>query len=462
MKPDYVPTKKFMMSEPVTINADPESLERLRALAATIIELSHNEGADAVEAAATCNAGLSVSVRLGEVETIEHTRDKGMGVTVYIGQRKGSASTSDFSADAVRQTVRAACNIARYASEDPHAGLADKALMAIDPIDLDLYHPWELSAEQAIAMATETEDTARAADPRISNSEGASVNRGDGIFVYGNSNGFLQGYSSSRQSLSCSVIAGETDAMQRDYWYSTARRASDLQSPEVVGQMAAQRTVARLNARQLDTRDTPVIYSPDVARGLFQHFISAIRGASQYRKSSFLLDYVGKTVFPDFIHIHEQPHLPRALGSSAFDGEGVATSARSVVKDGVLLNYVLDSYSARQLGLQTTGNAGGIHNLSIDPSTGDLTDMLKQMHTGLLITELMGFGINAVTGDYSRGASGFWIENGELAYPVEEITVASNLRDMFMGIQCVGNDIDMRGNIRCGSVLIDKMTVAGN
>jgi len=434
----------------------------LRDLAASLIELGKNEGASAVEAAASCNAGLSVNVRMGEVETIEHTRDKGMGVTVYIGQRKGSASTSDFSADALRQTVRAACNIARHASEDPHTGLADEERLASDPPELDLYHPWALSAEQAISIATETEDAARGADPRISNSEGASVSRSDSIFVYGNSHGFLHGYPSSRQSLSCSVIAGPTDAMHRDYWYSVARHADELQDAQYVGQMAAQRTVARLDSRQLTTRETAVVYSADVARGLFQHFVGAVRGASQYRKASFLLDYAGKTVFPSFMRIHEQPHLPRALGSAAFDGEGVATTPRNLVSDGVLQGYVLDSYSARQLNLQTTGNAGGVHNLTVEPNAGDLDELLTQMGSGLLITELMGFGINGVTGDYSRGASGFWIEDGAIAYPVEEITVAGNLRDIFMGIRLVGNDVDTRGNIRCGSVLVERMTVAGN
>ena len=444
------------------IGPNPESLPLLKDLASSIIDFGKREGASAVEAAASCNEGLSVNVRMGEVETIEHTRDKGMGVTVYIGQRKGSASTSDFSAQAIHDTVRAACNIARHASEDPHAGLADEKLLARDPVALDLYHPWALTAEQAIDLATRAEDAARNADSRISNSEGAGVNRSDALFVYANSHGFLQGYPSSRQSLSCTVIAGSAEAMQRDYWYSVARNADALQAPEEIGQMAAQRTVARLNSRSLNTRETPVVFQADVARGLFQNLVGAVRGASQYRKSSFLLDAAGETLFPGYMRIHEQPHIPRALGSSSFDSEGVATQARDLVSDGVLRGYVLDSYSARQLNLQTTGNAGGVHNLTVEPNAGDLNDLLKQMGDGLLITEMMGFGINAVTGDYSRGASGFWIEGGEIAYPVEEITVAGNLRAMFTGMQCVGNDIDARGNIRCGSVLIDRMTVAGN
>jgi len=445
-----------------TIGPNPESLQLLQDLASSIIDFGKREGASAVEAAASCNEGLSVNVRMGEVETIEHTRDKGMGVTVYIGQRKGSASTSDFSAQAIHDTVRAACNIARHASKDPHAGLADEELLARNPVDLDLYHPWALTAEQAIDLATRTEDAARNADSRITNSEGAGVNRSDALFVYANSLGFLQGYPSSRQSLSCSVIAGPAEAMQRDYWYSVARHADALQTPEEVGQIAAQRTVARLDSRSLNTRETPVVFQADVARSLFQNLVGAVRGASQYRKASFLLDAVGETLFPSYMRIHEQPHIPRALGSSSFDSEGVATQPRDLVSDGVLRGYVLDSYSARQLKLQTTGNAGGVHNLTIEANAGDLNDLLQQMGDGLLVTEMMGFGINAVTGDYSRGASGFWVEGGAIAYPVEEITVAGNLRSMFKGMQCVGSDIDTRGNIRCGSVLVDRMTVAGN
>jgi PmbA protein len=444
------------------IAPDPDSLERLRALVASTVDLACAQGASAAEVAASCNAGLSVNVRLGEVETIEHTRDKGLGVTVYLDGRKGSASTSDFSRDAVRESVRAACNIARHASPDPCAGLADAARMASEPADLDLYHPRVLLPEQAIDIATRTEHAARDADSRITNSEGASVSYQDGIFVYGNSHGFTGGYPSSRHSLSCAVIAGTGSGMQRDYWYSVARRADALEAPEELGRHAAQRTVARLDARQLSTRESPVIYAADAARGLFQHFVSAVRGASQYRKASFLLDHAGKRVFPDFMRIHEQPHLPGALGSAAFDSEGVATAPRDLVSAGVLQGYVLDSYAARRLGLETTGNAGGVHNLSVESNAGTLAELLAEMGEGLLVTELMGFGINGVTGDYSRGASGFWVENGAIAYPVEEITVAGNLRDMFMGIRRVGNDVDARGNIRCGSVLIERMTVAGN
>jgi len=450
------------MPRPGPIAPDPDSLERLRALVASTVELACAQGASAAEAAASCNAGLSVNVRMGEVETIEHTRDKGLGVTVYLDGRKGSASTSDFRESALRDTVRAACNIASHGAADPCAGLADAARMAREPADLDLYHPRVLSPEQAIEIATRAENAARDADSRITNSEGASVSYQDGIYVYGNSHGFNGGYPSSRHSLSCAVIAGTGGSMQRDYWYSVARCADALDSPEDLGRRAAQRTVARLDARKLSTRETPVVYVADAARGLFQHFVSAVRGASQYRKASFLLDHAGKPVFPAFMRIHEQPHLPAALGSAAFDSEGVATVARDLVSAGVLQGYVLDSYAARRLGLQSTGNAGGVHNLTVESNAGTLDELLAEMGEGLLITELMGFGINGVTGDYSRGASGFWVENGTIAYPVEEITVAGNLRDMFMAIRRVGSDVDARGNIRCGSVLIERMTVAGN
>jgi PmbA protein len=449
------------MPHPAPIGPDPQSLERLEELVSDILSLARDEGAQAAEAAVSCNAGLSVNVRLGEVETIEHTRDKGLGVTVYMGQRKGSASTSDFSASAVRETVGAACNIARHASADEFAGLAEAGRMATDPPDLDLYHPWPLDAEAAIEIATRTEDAARNADSRISNSEGAGVSRQDALFCYGNSHGFVGGYPSSRQSLSCAVIAGSGDSMQRDYWYTVSRRADALEAPEDVGAAAARRTVSRLDARKLSTRETPVVYAADVARGLFQHLISAIRGSSQYRKASFLLDAAGETLFPEYMRIHEQPHLPTALGSAAFDSEGVATWERDLVTDGVLQGYVLDSYSARRLGLPTTGNAGGVHNLTVESNAGTQEELLAEMGNGLLVTELMGFGINGVTGDYSRGASGFWIENGAVAYPVHEITVAGNLRDMFANLRKVGSDVDQRGNIRCGSVLIDQMTVAG-
>jgi PmbA protein len=406
--------------------------------------------------------GLSVGVRLGEVETIEHHRSQGLGVTVYFGQRKGSASTTDLRTEALRETVAAACRIAQYAAEDEFAGLPDAELLAKEFPDLDLYHPWALDIEPAIALALECENAARGFHPAITNSEGASLNTYQGLRVLGNSLGFLHGYPSSRHSLSCSVIGQSGDSMQRDDWWTVARDAGDLESAVQVGRKAAERTVRRLGARTLSTRQCPVLFAADVAGGLLGHFIGAIRGGNLYRKSSFLLDCLGKPVFPAFIHLHEQPHLRKALGSAPYDSEGVATRPRDLVKDGILQSYVLSTYSARKLGLQTTGNAGGVHNLILDPGELDLAALLKKMGKGLWVTELMGQGVNLVTGDYSRGASGFWVENGEIQDPVEEITIAGNLRDMYLKILAVGNDVDLRGNTRTGSILVEEMTVAGN
>jgi len=438
-----------------------QSRGELETIVAAILAEAKRRGASAAEAGVNAEGGLSVTVRLGEVETVEHNRDKGLGVTVYFGQRKGSASTSDFSGEAIRETVGAACAIARYTAEDPCAGLADAALMARDIPDLDLHHPWEPDAEHAIALAEECEAAAQAVDKRITNSEGATVSSHAGYRVYGNSHGFMGAYPSSRHSVSCAVIADDGHGMQRDYWYTVARDKRDLETVRSVGQRAGDRTVKRLGGRRLSTRQSPVLFVAEVAGGLFGNFIRAIRGESLYRKASFLLDQLGQPVFPSFIHIHEQPHIKKALGSSPFDGEGVATRARDIVAAGVLQSYVLDSYSARKLGMQTTGNAGGVHNLTIDSGPHDFAALLKEMGTGLLVTEMMGMGVNIVTGDYSRGAAGFWVEDGAIQYPVEEITIAGNLRDMFMGIAAVGNDVDMRGSTRTGSVLIERMTIAG-
>ena len=444
------------------LGTDARSVERLEALISEALAGARERGASAAEAAVNTSFGLSVNVRLGEVETIEHTRDKGLGISVYFDQHKGSASTTDFSPEAIRDTVQSACSIARYTSADDCAGLADADRMASGIPDLDLHHPWEPGTEAVIDLATRTEAAAREADPRISNSEGAAVNHQQGLYAYGNTHGFLATTASSRHSISCTVIAADDGGMQRDYWYSIERNPDNLEAGEAIGRKAAMRTLRRLGARKPETCTTPVVYSAEVAGGLFRHLTGAISGASQYRKASFLLDHQGQRVFPAFMHIHEQPHLIGALGSAAFDGEGVATAPRDLVTDGILRGYILDSYSARKLNLATTGNAGGVHNLCIDATTGGLPTLLKTMHRGLLITELMGFGINMVTGDYSRGASGFWIENGEISYPVDEITVAGNLKDMFMNIQAVGNDVDLRGNIRTGSVLLEEITVAGN
>ena len=438
-----------------------EGRGELEAVVAAILDQAKRQGATAAEAGVSAESGLSVTVRLGEVETVEHNRDKGLGVTVYFGQRKGSASTSDYAPQAIEETVRAACDIARYTAEDPAAGLADAALMAQHIPDLDLYHPWDVDAERAIELAQECEAAARAVDARITNSEGATVGSHSGYRVYANSHGFLGAYPSSRHSVSCAVIADDGHGMQRDYWYTTARDAHDLESVRKVGARAGERTVRRLGGQRLSTRQAPVLFVAEVAGGLFGQFIRAVRGESLYRKSSFLLDSLGQQIFPDFIRIHEQPHLKKALGSAPFDSEGVATQARDIVSAGVLQGYVLDSYSARKLGMQTTANAGGVHNLTIEPGADDFAALLRRMGTGLVVTEMMGMGVNLVTGDYSRGAAGFWVERGEIQYPVEEITVAGNLRDMFRQIVMVGSDVDTRGNTRTGSVLIENMTIGG-
>ena len=442
----------------------PDAAERLARLEQVVDDLlaeARRQGADAAEAGVSSDQGLSVTVRLGEVETVEHTRDNGLGITVYFGLRKGSASTSDLSPGAVRDTVRAACNIARYTSEDPCTGLADADLMARVLPDLDLHHPWTLSAGEAVDVARACEDAARGRDPRITNSEGATLDTHQGVFVYGNSHGFLAGYPTSRHSLSCAVIGEDEAGMQRDYWYATARAAQDLDSPEAVGRRAAERTVARLGARRLGIRKAPVLFRAEVAASLMRSLVGAVRGPALYRRASFLLDAQGQSLFPAFVRIHEDPLKPRGLSSSPFDDEGVATRPRDLVRDGVLQGYVLDSYAARRLGTATTGNAGGVRNLTVDSGPLDFPGLLREMGTGLVVTELMGQGVNLVTGDYSRGAAGFWVENGELAYPVEEITVAGNLRDMFRGLAAVGCDADAPGSFRTGSWLVESMTIAG-
>lgn len=439
-----------------------QQLERLSHLVSDILYEAKRQGASSAEAGLSMDQGLSVNVRLGEVETIEHHRSQGLGVTVYFGQRKGSASSTDFSSQAVKETVAAACRIAQHAAEDEYAGLPEAELLATEFPDLDLYHPWNLEVGAAIELAKSCEDVARGHHPDISNSEGASLNTYQGLRVAGNSLGFLHGYPSSRHSLSCSVIAGTGDNMQRDDWWTVARDAKDLESAAAVGRKAAERTVRRMGARALGTRQCPVIFVAEVAGGLIGHFIGAIRGGNLYRKSSFLLNSLGKQVFPAFVHIHEQPHLRKALGSAPYDGEGVVTRPHDLIRNGVLESYVLSSYSARKLGMKTTGNAGGVHNLIVEPGNLDLPGLCQAMGTGLLVTELMGQGVNILTGDYSRGAAGFWVENGEILYPVEEITIAGNLREMYQNILGVGNDVDLRGNTRSGSILIDSMTLAGS
>ncbi|NIR30032.1 MAG: metalloprotease PmbA [Gammaproteobacteria bacterium] len=434
---------------------------RLEALVDEVLKETARQGASAAEAAISTSSGLSVAVRLGEVETIEHVRDKGLGVNAYFGHKKGSASTTDFAPAAVKETVRAACEIACYTAEDPCAGLADAELMAREVPDLDLFHPWELEPDAAIRLALESEDAARSVDPRITNSEGASVDRYRQSHVYGNTHGFIGGYSGTRHSISCSVIAQDEAGMQRDHWYTVGCSPDDLEAAAEVGRKAGERALRRLDARQVPTCSVPVLFSAEVASGLFAHFVAAVSGGNLYRNASFLVDHLGRQIFPQHLRIHEQPHLAKALGSAPFDNEGVATRARDIVSQGVLQGYVLSSYSARKLGTQTTGNAGGVHNLTVEPGSHGFDDLVRLMGEGLIVTDLMGMGINIVTGDYSRGASGYWVEGGEIRYPVQEITIAGNLRDMFLGIREVGNDVDRRGNVRTGSVLIERMTVAG-
>lgn len=433
----------------------------LESLVHDLLREAKAQGATQADADVSIVKGLSVTVRLGEVETVEFNQDRGLGITVYVGKRKGSASTSDFSAQAVKETVAAACGIARYTAEDECSGLADPERMAYGYPDLDLNHPWDISAEKAIDIATACEDAARSADKRITNSEGGSVSTHEGFRVYGNSHGFVGSYPTTRHGVSCAVIAQDGDTMQRDYWYSSARASSELLAVDVIGKRAAERALRRLNGRRLATGKVPVLLAAEVAGSLIGHLLAAIRGDSLYRKSTFLLDSLGKKIFPASFHIHEQPHLKRALGSAPFDAEGVATRGHAIVENGVLCSYVLDTYSARKLNMTSTGNAGGTHNLLVASGDKDLAALLRTMDKGLYVTELMGQGVNKVTGDYSRGAAGFWVEDGQIQYPVEEITIAGNLRDMFASIVEVGSDFEPQRNVRIGSVLLEQMMVAG-
>ncbi len=443
---------------------DGTRIPELKGIVSDSLKLARSLGATQAEADVSLQKGLTTTVRLGDVETVEYQRDRGMGITVYFGKRKGSASTADLSVRAVAETVEKACDIARYTAEDDCSGLADPDELAHDIPDLDLDHPWDLAPEQAVETARECEAAGRSVDTRITNSEGASVSSHRGVRVYGNSHGFLAGYPSTSHSVSCVLLAQAGEDMQRDYWYASARDARDLESSESIGRKAGQRAVARLGARKLATQRARVLFAPEVARGLIGHFLGAVRGSSQYRKSSFLLDAAGQQVFPSFLELRERPHIPKALGSSPFDGEGVATRDRDLVRDGVLQGYILGSYSARKLGLRTTGNAGGTHNLLVESNTGgvEIGALMRELGTGLLVTELMGQGVNGVTGDYSRGASGYWVENGVQAYPVHEITIAGNLKEIFKNIAAIGSDVDLRGGVRVGSILIGEMTIAGD
>jgi len=437
------------------------SIDQLQQITQDILTQAQAAGATACEAEVNQGFGQNVTVRLNQVETIEYNRDKGLGVTCYFGQKRGHASTSDLSAAAIRDTVAKALTIAKYTAEDEFAGLPEADRLARDIPDLDLYYPWDLPVEQAIELAQTCEAAALGVDKRINNSEGGSVSTQESIFVYGNSLGFIAGYPTSRHSISCAVIAESDAGMQRDYWYTTARQASSLESAEAVGRITGERTLRRLDARKLKTMQAPVIFEASIAAGLLGSFVSAVSGGSLYRKSSFLLDSLGTQIFAPFIQIIERPHLKQGLGSAPFDNEGVVTTDRAVVKDGVLQGYFLSSYSARKLGMHTTGNAGGNHNLIIETSELDFPALLKKMGRGLVVTELLGQGVNAITGDYSRGAAGFWVEHGEIQYPVEEITIAGNLKDMFKQIVAVGNDVVVRGARQTGSILIENMTIAG-
>lgn len=426
------------------------------------LALAKSLGADGAEVAMSRQQGLSVGTRLGEVENVEFTNDGALGITVYQDGRKGSASTADLSEQALAKTVESAVNIAKYTSVDPCSGLADKALLNFEPQDLDLYHPEDLSTERAIEIAVECEQSALAQDQRLTNSDGATLASFEGFKVYGNSHGQLVSYPSTRHSLSCVMIASEGDDMQRDYAYSVNRDFNLLDSAKSIGENAAHEALSRLGSQKLSTQKVPVMFRADIANTIFGHFIAAISGGNLYRKSSFLLDALGQQIFPDFLTISERPHLKKALASGYFDSEGVATKDAEIIKGGCLEQYLLTSYSARKLGLETTGHAGGIHNWQLTANGGDFDAMLKQLGTGLLVTELMGQGVNVVNGDYSRGAAGFWVENGQIAFPVAEITIAGKLQDMFKHIVSIGTDTDMRGSIQTGSLLIEEMQIAGN
>jgi PmbA protein len=459
--PNIQARRKKLMSDSVFIH----SQDQLQQLAQDVLRFAKEKGASDAAVEVTEGSGLSVSVRKGKIETIEQNKDKGMGVTVYIGHRRGNASSSDFSPQALQAAVDAAYNIARFTAEDACADLPDADTLEMNPLDLKLCYPWLITSEQAVELAKRGEAAAFELDKRITNSEGASVHAQQSHFVSANSRGFMGGYPYSRHTISVAPIAGKGANMQRDDWYSSVRNPKKLAAPEEVGRYAAERALARLHARKLDTRKCAVLFEAPLATGLLGSFVQAVSGGALYRKSSFLLDSLGKPVFPSHIQIVEDPHVIGAVGSSPFDEEGVKTRRRDVVSDGVLQGYFLSTYSARKLGMQSTGNAGGAHNLSLTSSLTKRTDnfkaMLKKLGTGLLVTELMGQGVNYVTGDYSRGASGFWVENGEIQYPVEEITIAGNLKDMFQQMVAVGTDVLIRGSRQTGSILIENMMVAG-
>ncbi len=446
------------------MSADDDSqarLDRLSGLARDLLARARAQGASQAEVSCDEDRGLNVNVRMGAVESVESTRDRSIGITVYFGQRKGSASTADLRPESLEATVAQACAIARHTEDDPASGLADAERMATDVREFDSWHPWRLEADEAVDLALACEAAGRDADPRIANSDGASASTGESIGVYANSHGFLGRERDTHHSISCALIAGEGDDMQRDGWYSLALAREDLETPAAIGRRAAQRTLARLQPRTLPTGTLPILFHAEVARSLFGHLLGAVSGSALYRGASFLLDSVGTQVLPDWCTVRERPLLMRGMRSSAFDAEGVATCESDLVRDGILQRYVLGSYSARKLGLQSTGNAGGVFNLEVAANAEGLDALVRDMGTGLLVTELMGQGVNAVTGDYSRGAAGFYVENGEITYPVDGITIAGNLREMLRGIEAIGSDVDPRSHLRVGSILVGRMTVAG-
>ncbi len=440
----------------------PQVIPELKSQVEKILAAAKQQGASACEVAVSVQQGLSTSVRQREVETVEFNRDQGFSITVYKGQQKGSASTTVAGDDAIAKTVAAALAIAKYASADEFSGLADKELMATDFPDLDLWHPWDLTPAQAIEMALECEAAAFATDPRITNADGSSVNSDVGCTVYGNSHGLVAGHAGTRHSISCVMIAEAEGQMQRDYWYDYGRRADLLNDAASIGRRAAQRTVSRLGARSVPTCDVPVLFAAELAGGLFGSLLGAIAGGNQYRNSSFLVGALGQKLFPEWFSLDERPLLQGGLASSAFDGDGLATYAKHFIADGELVNYMLSTYSGRKLGMPSTANSGGARNVFVTHGNDDQAALLKKMDRGLLVTELMGQGLNMVTGDYSRGAGGYWVENGEIQFPVQEVTIAGNMRDMFQQIVAIGNDLDRRGSVCTGSVLIERMKVAGS
>ena len=443
--------------------ATTESLgqQELEALVQMALDFARQQGVDQAEVAASRDIGLSATARLGDVENLEYTNDRGVGITVYKNRCKGNASTSDVSPESIREVVLKACSFAGYTAEDKHAGLANAELMCKEVRDLDLDHAWEIDSAAAIEMAVACEKTALDYDPRLNNSEGASVSTSRSARAYGNTHGFVGSYTKSSHTVSCVVLGNENGDMQRDYYYSTARDPADLQSVTEIGETAARRTVNRLGARKIKTTKAPVLFVPELARGFIGHAIGAISGGAQYRRASFLLNAAGEKIFPEFVSIQERPHLAKAMASAAYDAEGVGTYDRDIVTEGVIAGYVLGSYSARRLGLQTTANAGGTQNLIVPGNGGDLASLIRDMGTGLIVEELIGQGVNPVTGDYSRGVVGHWVENGEIQFPVHEVTIAGNLRDAYSRIAAIGADQDVRGGIRCGSLLVEEMTIAG-